>query len=50
MDWLRSNEMLVNLDKFQSIITTRLGKLKYSYELLIDNHKIDSQKLCNTNR
>ena len=33
--------MVVNPDKFQSIIINRLGKLKNSYELLIDNHKID---------
>ena len=33
IDWFRSNEMVVNLDKFQSIIIKRLGKLKNSYEL-----------------
>ena len=33
--------MVVNPDKFQFIIINRLGKLKDSYELLIDNHKID---------
>ena len=32
--------MVVNPDKFQSIIINRLGKLKNSYEILIDNHKI----------
>ena len=41
--WFCSNEMVVNPDKFQSIIINRLGKLKDSYELLIDNHKIDSE-------
>ena len=41
IDWFRSNKMVINLDKFQSIIINRLGKLKDSYELLIDNHKID---------
>ena len=32
--------MVVNPDKFQSIIINRLGKLKNSNEILIDNHKI----------
>ena len=41
IDWFRSNKMVINLDKFQSIIINRLGKLKDSYELLIDNHKTD---------
>ena len=35
--------MVVNPDKFQSIITNRLGKLRNSNELLIVNHKIDSE-------
>ena len=35
--------MAVNYDKFQPIIINRLGKLKDSYELLINNHKIDSE-------
>ena len=35
--------MVVNPDKFQSIIISKLGKLKESYELLIDDHKIDSE-------
>ena len=39
--WFRSNEMVVNPDKFPSIIINRLGKLKNSYELLTDNYKID---------
>ena len=43
LDWFRSNEMVVNPDKFQYIIINRLGKLKNYYELLIDNHKIDSE-------
>ena len=43
INWFRSNEMVVNPDKFQSIIINRLGKLKNSYELLIDNHNIDSE-------
>ena len=34
--------MVVNPDKFQFIIINRPGKLKDSYELLIDDHKIDS--------
>ena len=33
--------MVVNLDKFQSIIINRLAKLNDSYELIIDNHEID---------
>ena len=37
------NETVVNLDKFQFIIINRLGKLKNSYEVLIDKHKIDSE-------
>ena len=36
--------MVVNPDKFQSIIINRLRKLKNFYELLIDNHKIDPEK------
>ena len=36
--------MVVNPDKFQSVIINRLGRLKDSYILLIDNHKIDSEK------
>ena len=35
--------MVVNPDKFQSIIINRLGKLKNSFELLIDNHNTDSE-------
>ena len=35
--------MVVNLDKFQSIIINRLGKFKNSYELLIENHKVYSK-------
>ena len=42
IDWFRSNEMVVNPDKFQSIIINRLRKIKGSYELITDNHKIDS--------
>ena len=37
--------MVVNLDKFQSIIINRLAKLNDSYELIIDNHEIDLDKL-----
>ena len=33
--------MIVNLDKFQSIIINRLRRLKNSYEFLIDIHKTD---------
>ena len=40
IDWFRSNEVVVNPDKFQSIIINRLGELKNSYELLLDNCKI----------
>ena len=40
IDWFRRNEMVVNPDKFQSIIISRLGKLKDTYKLQIDNHKI----------
>ena len=43
IDWFRLNEMVVNPDKFQSVIIKRFGKLRNSYELLIDNHKIDSE-------
>ena len=35
--------MVVNPDKFQSILINRLGKLKNSYELLTDTHRIDSE-------
>ena len=35
--------MVVSFDKFQSIIINRLGNLKKSYELLIENQKIDSE-------
>ena len=44
MDWSLLNRMVANPDKFQSIIINRIGKLKDCYELLIDNHKIDSEK------
>ena len=43
IDWFCSNEMVVNLDKFQSIIINRLGKFKNSYKLLIENHKVYSK-------
>ena len=43
IDWFRSNEMVVNLDKFQSIIINRLGKIKDPYELTVDNYKTDSE-------
>ena len=43
IDWFCSNEMVVNPDKFQSMIINRLGKLKDSYKALIDNHKTDSE-------
>ena len=39
--------MVVNPDKIQYIIISKFGKLKDSYDLLIDNHKIDSWKLRN---
>ena len=42
IDWFCSNKMVVNLDKFQSIIVNMLGKLKDSYELSIDHHKVNS--------
>ena len=35
--------MVVNFDKFQSIIINRLGNLKNSYEFLIDNRNTDSE-------
>ena len=41
IEWFCSNEMVVNPNKFQSIIISRLGELKDSYKLLSDNHKID---------
>ena len=34
-----SNEMEANPDKFKFVIINKLGKLKDSYELLIDNYK-----------
>ena len=37
--------MAVNPDKFQYIIINRFGELKDSYELIINNHKIDSETL-----
>ena len=37
--------MVVNPEKFQSIIINRIGKIKDSYKLLIDKHKIDSENL-----
>ena len=43
IDWFRYKEMVVNPDKFQCVISNRLGKLNNSYESLIDNHKIDSE-------
>ena len=43
IDWFCSNEMVVNLDTFQSIIINRLGKFKNSYKLLIENHKVYSK-------
>ena len=43
LHWLHSNEMVVNPDKFHSIITNMLGKLMNSYRLLIGNHEIDSK-------
>ena len=44
IDWFCSNKMAVNSDKFQSIIIKRFGKLKNSYQLLTEDHKIDSKK------
>ena len=41
IDWFCFNEMVVNPDKFWSIIISRLRKLKESYKLLIENHKRD---------
>ena len=41
IDWFLSNEIVVNTNKLQFIIIKRLGKLKNSYEHLIDNNKID---------
>ena len=41
IDCFRSNKIVENPDKFQSIIINRLRKLKNSYELWIENHKID---------
>ena len=43
IDWFCWNKMLLNHDKFQSILINSLKKLKDSYKLLIDNHKIDSE-------
>ena len=44
--WYRSSKMLLNPDKFQSDMINRLGKLKDSYKLLIDNHEIDSENIA----
>ena len=41
--WFSSNKMVVNPDKFHSIIINWLGNLKDSYKLLTDNHEIDSE-------
>ena len=41
IDWFGLNEMVVNPVKFQSIISSRLGKSKKSYGPLINNHRID---------
>ena len=35
--------MVVSFNTFQSIIINRLAKLKKSCEILIENHKIDSE-------
>ena len=43
LDWLHSNEMVVNPDKFHSIITNMLEKLMNSYKPRIGNHEIDSE-------
>ena len=42
-EWFCSNKMVVNPNIFQSIVINRLGRLKNSYYLLTDNHKIDSE-------
>ena len=41
--WSCLNEIVVNLNKFQSIVINRLGKLKKSHKFFIDNHKTDSK-------
>ena len=38
IDWFYSNEMVVNSDKFQSIIINKLGKLKNSYKITINHN------------
>ena len=38
IDWFCSNEMVVNSDKFQSIIINKLGKLKNSYKIAINQN------------
>ena len=43
LERFRSNGKVVNPDMCQSIIIIRLRKIKDSYELLIDNHKIVSE-------
>ena len=35
--------MVVNLNKFWPMVINSLGKLEEFHELLIDNHKIDSE-------
>ena len=43
VDWFRSNEILVNPNKFQTTIINWYRKSKDSYEVLTDNPKTDSE-------
>ena len=40
VDWFASNEMIVNLDKFQAIVVKRNNKMKGSYSLNINQEVI----------
>ena len=43
IDWFVSNEMIVNLDKFQAIVVKRNNKMKYSYSPNINQEVINSE-------
>ena len=43
VDWFASNEMIVNLDKFQAIVVKRNNKMKGSYSLNINQEVINSE-------
>ena len=43
IDWFVSNEMIINPDKFQAIVTKRNNKMKDSYSLNINQEVINSE-------